>query len=180
MQAREGRGRGAVSRRAIVALGANLGEPRRTFETALALLAEEAGPILARSRWILTPALVHPDDPVREHPPYLNGVVVLASELEAETLLAVLHGIERAMGRDRHRELLPWQPRILDLDLVALENEVRLPPARPVLPHPRMHERDFVLGPLCELWPDWRHPLLGRSAAELLAGLHGESPRARL
>ncbi len=166
-------------RRAIVALGANLGEPRRTFETALALLAEEAGPVVARSRWVTTPALVHPDDPVREHPPYLNGVVILATPFAAEALLAVLHGIERALGRDRNRELLPWQPRILDLDLVALEDEVRLPPARPILPHPRMHERDFVLGPLCEIWPDWRHPLLGRSAAELLAAVTGERRASR-
>lgn len=169
-----------MSRRAIVALGANLGEPRRTFETALALLAEEAGPILARSRWITTPALVHPDDPVREHPPYLNGIAILVTDLSADALLAILHGIERAMGRDRNRELLPWQPRMLDLDLVALGDEVRPPPARPVLPHPRMHERDFVLGPLCELWPDWRHPILGRTAAELLAGLAGTRSQARV
>ncbi|WP_244348783.1 2-amino-4-hydroxy-6-hydroxymethyldihydropteridine diphosphokinase [Thermostichus vulcanus] len=157
--------------RAIVALGANLGRPRHAFETALALLEREAGPILARSRWITTPALVHPSDPVREQPPYLNGVVILATALEPEALLSVLHRIEQALGRDRSHELLPWQPRLLDLDLVAMEDKVRLPPACPILPHPRMHERDFVLGPLCELWPDWRHPILGRTAAELLTNL---------
>ena len=157
--------------RAAVALGANLGDPAQTFERALALLAREVGPVVARSAWRTTPALVHPDDPVREHPPYLNGVVLLESELGAEAILARLHAIERTLGRDRAGELRPWQPRMLDLDLVALDQEVREPPTTPVLPHPRMHERDFVLGPFVEIWPHWRHPRLGKTARELLAEL---------
>lgn len=160
-----------MSRRAIVALGANLGDPAATFAQALRLMAEEIGPVVARSAWRSTPALVHPDDPVREQPSYLNGVVLLDTGLDPEALLARLHGIERALGRDRAAETKPWQPRLIDLDLIGLDREVRDPPHDPALPHPRMHERDFVLGPLVELWPDWRHPRLGRTAAELLSEL---------
>jgi 2-amino-4-hydroxy-6-hydroxymethyldihydropteridine diphosphokinase len=159
-----------VSQRAVIALGANLGDPAATFERALALIGREIGPVVARSAWRSTPALVHPDDPVREHPPYLNGVVLADTGLDPETILLKLHAIERALGRDRDGEALPWQPRRLDLDLVALDDMVRDRPD-PVLPHPRMHQRDFVVGPLAELWPDWRHPRLGRTAAELAAAL---------
>jgi 2-amino-4-hydroxy-6-hydroxymethyldihydropteridine diphosphokinase len=159
-----------LSRRAIVALGANLGDPERTFARALGLIAQRIGPVVARSAWRETAALIHPDDPVREHPPYLNGVVLVETGLGAEALLARLQSIERRLGRDRRKELLPWQPRRIDLDLIGLDDETRDGPDL-VLPHPRMHERDFVLGPLCEVWPDWRHPRLGKTALELLAGL---------
>jgi 2-amino-4-hydroxy-6-hydroxymethyldihydropteridine diphosphokinase len=158
-------------RRAIVALGGNLGDPAASFAAALALIGHRIGPVVARSAWRRTPALVHPDDPVREHPDYLNGVVLVDTALEPEPLLTALHGIECALGRDRARETRPWQPRLLDLDLIALGELVRDPPDAPLLPHPRLHERDFVLGPLVELWPDWRHPRLGRTAVELLSAL---------
>lgn len=158
-------------RRAVVALGGNLGDPAASFAAALELIGQRIGPVPARSTWRRTPALVHPDDPVREHPDYLNGVVLVDSALAPEALLAALHGIERELGRDRAQETRPWQPRTIDLDLIALDDLVRDPPQCPVLPHPRLHERDFVLGPLVELWPDWRHPRLGRTALELLSAL---------
>jgi len=160
-----------LSRRAAVALGANLGDPAATFEAAILRMAAAIGPVVARSSWHRTPALVHPDDPVREHPAYLNGVVLIDTGLRATAVLAELHAIERLLGRDRARETLAWQPRVIDLDLIALDGEARDGPDGPILPHPRMHERAFVLAPLVELWPEWRHPRLERTATELLAGL---------
>ena len=163
--------------RTLVALGANLGERARTFEGALAALSREVGPLLARSRWIETEPLLPPGaDPTR-HPPYLNGVVLLETDLAPEAVLARLLSIERRFGRDRTREGGRWMPRTLDLDLLAMEDLVR-PFPDPVLPHPRLHERRFVLEPLVEVWPDWRHPLLGRTARELLAELEARE-RAR-
>lgn len=156
--------------RAVVALGANLGDPAATFARALELIAREVGTVVARSAWRETPALVHPDDPVREHPPYLNGVALVDTALDAEATLAALHRVERLLGRDRAAETRPWQPRTIDLDLIAFGEETSDGPAL-VLPHPRMHQRDFVLGPLAEIWPGWRHPRLGRTAAELLADI---------
>lgn len=164
-------------RRVLVALGANLGERARTFEGALAALSREVGPVRARSRWIETEPLLPPGADPAAHPPYLNGVVLLESALSPEEILARLLAIERAFGRDRAREGGRWMPRTLDLDLLAVEDLVRSAPD-PVLPHPRLHERRFVLEPLVEVWPDWRHPLLGKSARELLAELE-ERERTR-
>lgn len=159
-----------MGERAVVALGANLGDPRATFARALELMEERAGRVVARSAWRETEALIHPDDEAAWHPPYLNGAVLVETALTPEALLATLHAIEAELGRDRAGEEKRWQPRIIDLDLVAY-GERRIDGPALVLPHPRMHERDFVLGPMVELWPGWRHPLLGRTAAELLAAL---------
>lgn len=157
-------------RRAIVALGANLGEREVTLERAVALIGAEIGTLEARSRWLETPALIHPDDPAQSYPPFLNGVVVVATGLLPATILARLHAIEARLGRDRRRETARWRPRRIDLDLIAIDGLVVDDPGLR-LPHPEMHRRDFVLAPLCEVWPDWRHPLRHQTARELLQAL---------
>ncbi len=157
-------------RRAVVALGANLGDREATLARAVELMAAELGEVVARSPWLHTPALIHPDDPAQSYPEFLNGAVLLRSGLAPEALLAGLHRIEANLGRDRSKETARWRPRLIDLDLIAMDDLV-LDGAALRLPHPEMHKRDFVLAPFCEVWPDWRHPVLGRTARELLAAL---------
>ncbi|MEK0083183.1 2-amino-4-hydroxy-6-hydroxymethyldihydropteridine diphosphokinase [Benzoatithermus flavus] len=161
-----------ATRHAVVALGANLGDRQATLERAVALIAAEIGTVVARSRWLETPALIHPDDPARSYPDFLNGAVLVRTGLAAPEILRRLHAIEARLGRDRSKETARWRPRLIDLDLIAVEDlVVDAPDLR--LPHPEMHKRDFVLAPFCEVWPDWRHPELGRTAKELLTALRG-------
>ena len=157
-----------------MALGANLGDRQATFETALRRLEANLGRQLACSRFHETAALVHPDDPARDHPAYLNGVALFATRLAPLQILRTLQEVERELGRDRSREPARWQPRPLDLDLIALDG-LTVAERRLRLPHPEMHKRRFVLEPMVEVWPDWRHPELGRTAVELLAALPPEA-----
>ena len=153
---------------AIVALGANLpgrfGQPpAATLEAAIGTLAGIEGlRLAARSR--LWDSAAWPDP---AGPRYANAVAVLEGAIPPEALLARLHAIEAEEGRLRGEANAP---RPLDLDLVAVDGMVR-DAAAPLLPHPRMHQRAFVLGPLAEIWPGWVHPVLGRDVAALLAGL---------
>jgi 2-amino-4-hydroxy-6-hydroxymethyldihydropteridine diphosphokinase len=153
-----------------VALGANLGDRQATLDRAVELMAVELGRVAKQSGWLHTPALIHPDDPAQSYPEFLNGAVLLRSQLPPEALLAGLHRIEARLGRDRSKETARWRPRLIDLDLIAMEDLV-LDNEGVRLPHPEMYKRDFVLAPFCEVWPDWRHPVLHRTARELLAAL---------
>jgi 2-amino-4-hydroxy-6-hydroxymethyldihydropteridine diphosphokinase len=159
-----------AGKRAVVGLGANLGDRRRTLALAVEHLAQKVGPIVALSHLIETEALIHPDDPAQSYPPFLNGVVVLSTYLEPLPVLDQLQVIERGLGRDRSKEPERWRPRVIDLDFIAYE-DAEMATERLTLPHPEMHKRDFVLRPMVEVWPDWQHPGLGRTAAELLADL---------
>jgi len=100
---------------------------------------------------------------------YLNGVAEIETELTPQELLAALHAIESSLGRDRSRELR-WGPRSCDLDIIYYDDEIIDTPQL-TIPHPRMHERSFVLGPLESIAPQVRHPLNFMTAGEMLRKL---------
>ena len=130
--------------RAVVALGANLEEPRKAVELAIELLKQSTDVIAISSMYETAPV----GGPEQDN--YINAVVTLESELPAADLLALLHGIEKSMGRVRDER---WGPRIIDLDLIQygtlLSKSEEL-----TLPHPRAHERRFVLEPWHEIDPE--------------------------
>jgi len=154
----------------LLGIGGNLesarfGPPRDTLSAALAALNEKRVKILRRSGWYRTEPVPRSDQPW-----FINGVVSLATELGPQDLLMLLQATERQLGRVRGE---PNGPRILDLDLLDYHGEVMDTPSL-VLPHPRLHERRFVLMPIVDIAPDWRHPILGLTAAQLLARLSSE------
>jgi 2-amino-4-hydroxy-6-hydroxymethyldihydropteridine diphosphokinase len=131
--------------RAYVGFGANLGDPASTLRTAVVELGRRGGRIVAASP-------IYRSEPVgvTDQPPFLNAVAALKTELDPDALLGVLLDIEAAHGRVRE---VRWGPRTLDLDLIWFEDVAR-DDARLTLPHPRAHEREFVLRPLCDIAPD--------------------------
>ncbi len=130
--------------KAVVALGANIGNPKEQMDLAVAMLRESTD-VVALSSYYITKPVGGP-----EQPDYINAVCILESELPATDLLSLLHGIEKSLGRERIEK---WGPRTIDLDLIQygalLSSATELE-----LPHPRAHERRFVLEPWFEIDPD--------------------------
>jgi len=147
----------------IIALGGNLNldgvSVQAVLDAALTHLRGEGMEPVRRSRWWRSQAWPDPGQP-----PFLNGVVMVQTDLGAREVLAALLRIEIAMGRSRGE---PNAPRTLDLDLIAHGRDVIDEPGL-ILPHPRAADRRFVMGPLAEIAPEWRHPVLGETAAALL------------
>jgi 2-amino-4-hydroxy-6-hydroxymethyldihydropteridine diphosphokinase len=148
----------------IVALGANLKGKYPSLQALLEAALEAFGPeglnVVRRSSWWRSAAW---PDPTR--PAYLNGVAVVETRLSAAEALAALARIEAAFGRRRGERNAP---RTLDLDLIA-HGRARLATPQLTLPHPRAAERRFVMGPLAEIAPGWRHPVSGETAERLAA-----------
>lgn len=135
--------------RAVIALGANLGDREETIAAAVADLAAIDGvTVIAESPLVSTVAVTEAG-PDESHPAYLNGVVIVETDISAHTLLAMLHDIELRHGRVRAER---WGDRTLDLDLIVYGDLIEN--GNLVVPHPRAHERRFVLDPWLAVDPD--------------------------
>jgi 2-amino-4-hydroxy-6-hydroxymethyldihydropteridine diphosphokinase len=148
---------------AYVGLGSNIGNrPRHLDEALLALNQHEHIDVVRVSDYIETIPVGGPPQP-----DYLNAVAQIDTDLGPEELLAAIQQIEQDMGRKRIEK---WGPRLIDIDIELYGDRiVDLPHLK--IPHPLMHERRFVLQPLCQIAPDARHPKLGLSAKQMLSAL---------
>ncbi len=153
---------------AIIGLGANLEQPLEMIYAAVEKIKE-----LPDTR-LRAMSSVYLTEPVGGPPGqnwYHNAAAFFETALPPLEFLRELLAVEKALGR---RRLVRWGPRIIDLDFLAmgaltLEAEPEL-----ILPHPRMHERLFVMAPVAEMAPGWRHPILGRTAREILGEIPGQ------
>jgi len=149
----------------LIALGANLpslaGPPEQTLRASLTRLCENAVNPVSVSNFYTSPAWPDPADPV-----FVNAVARIETTRDPANLMQLLVQIENQFGRARG---VRNAPRTLDLDLLDYEGRMEAGP--PVLPHPRIETRDFVLVPLRDVAPGWRHPVSGRSVDELIAAL---------
>jgi 2-amino-4-hydroxy-6-hydroxymethyldihydropteridine diphosphokinase len=152
----------------LIGLGGNLespsGPPRATCAAALERLERNNVSVIRCSPWYETAPV-----PASDQPMFVNGVAEVETEHNPQELLRVLHAIEQEFAR---RRMARNEARTLDLDLLCYHDQVRdVEGAPPILPHPRLHERAFVLLPLCDLAPSWIHPTLKVTAAELVLSL---------
>ena len=146
--------------RAFIGVGANLGEPVRQIRQAQDALSQNPGIVfMGASSFYRT----QPVGPV-EQPPFVNAVFALEPEIGPHDLLTILLDIEQKMGRVRKER---WGPRVIDLDLLFYGDAVISGEGLEV-PHPRLHERRFVLAPLAEIAPDFVHPVLKTPVSQLL------------
>lgn len=152
----------------FIGLGANLesprfGSPLATLQAALRALDSTNSRIVASSGWYRSAPV-----PISGQPDYVNGVAQIETGSSPAALLAQLHEIEYEFGRERS---IRNEARVLDLDLLAYDDQILDDPAGPQVPHPRLHERAFVLLPLSELAPVWVHPRSGQEITTLIAAL---------
>lgn len=175
-----------MTQKYLLALGGNLpvreGSPVCTLAAAIRHLAGAGCQIIAISRFFETPCF-----PAGAGPDYVNAAITVKSDLDPTAMLDMLHQIEARFGRERTQR---WGMRTLDIDLIAAGDAIlpdaathdlwrSLPaadqaqktPGRLILPHPRLQDRAFVLVPLNDIAPHWRHPVLGLTIAEMLEKL---------
>lgn len=173
----------------LIALGSNLlsqvGGVDATLTYALGLLGNGQLKLVAQSRFFRTPAF-----PLGSGPDFLNAVAKVSTLLAPDQVIQRLHEIENSLGRERMKR---WAPRVIDLDLLAygdatlpsekvfnqwknlpLADQKTRAPDQLILPHPRLHERAFVLVPMLDVAPDWHHPVLRKTVRAMVADLSPE------
>lgn len=149
----------------LIGIGANLGDRSATLDAAVERLSHDSRVrVLRRSHWLETAAIGGPDS----QPEFLNGALVVETNLAPRALLQLLHEVEGTLGRERQGH---WHPRTLDLDLL-LYDELQIADIDLIVPHPRMAVRRFVLEPAAVVAPDLLHPPTGWTVAQLLAHLN--------
>jgi 2-amino-4-hydroxy-6-hydroxymethyldihydropteridine diphosphokinase len=159
----------------LIALGSNMsgswGSPRSAIRKAIGHLDSRGCRLIRASSLYETSPLGKTDQPN-----FINAVARIETAMPAEALLEHLQQIESLAGRIPGEK---WGPRALDLDIIDYNGAIRKRPP-PVLPHPGLPQRPFVLAPIAEIAPRWRHPVLDKTAARLLKELRGQSEGAIL
>ncbi len=148
-----------ILKKAAIALGSNLGDRLSFLQTAAKRIAEDVLEGMESSA-------VYETEPwgIKEQGKFLNAVVVGQTEWKAPAIIDYLKQLEKELGRIASTKN---GPREIDLDLLCVESEIVEAPGVSV-PHPRIQEREFVLRPLCDVWGNWKHPQLKKTAEELL------------
>lgn len=170
----------------MIAIGGNCALPgqdlMQMLVAAVERVAQEVGPVAKMSPWYRTPAF-----PAGSGPDFLNAAFCVDTPLSAGEVIHALHKVEAEFSRDRSER---WAARTVDLDLIAdgdqvapdvatwrywadlsMQDQQQKAPTQLILPHPRMQDRSFVLVPLMNICPDWVHPVLGLSVAQMHANL---------
>ncbi|WP_299551892.1 2-amino-4-hydroxy-6-hydroxymethyldihydropteridine diphosphokinase [uncultured Tateyamaria sp.] len=166
----------------LIALGSNMqsvvGSPTETLQNAIDSIEKAGAVVRAQSRFFRTPAV-----PANSGPDFVNAAIVVSAPWSSSEAIARLHEIEASLGRRRKAR---WEQRAIDLDLLAQDDVIRpsvavlrtwmdlpldkqkeMAPGQLLLPHPRMHERAFVLVPLADVAPDWVHPITRESVTQM-------------